>query len=221
MRYRRILLLFAVLIFILFVSFLIFELKLYPIVEKAALAESRNLATVTLNEAIYEVLTDERAGEGDYVRLERGENGEIVSLTTDTTRVNIVKSLISKEVEKRLGQGDVTVYIPFGNITGIKLLSGRGPCIKVKTMPVRSVVTDIGAAFLESGINQTWHRVVLKVDADFGIMVLSRTVECRVSDVVVLSDTVIVGKVPDAFTDINKIEDELLGDVVDFSASVN
>ena len=219
MHLRKLLLFCVVLVLVLLVSFLIFELKLYPIVEKAALAESRNLATLTLNEAIYDVLTD--VGEGDYVRLEKGAGGEIVSLTTDTTRVNLVKSLISKEVEKRLGKGETTVYIPFGNITGIKLLSGRGPCIKVKTMPVRSVTTDIGAAFLESGINQTWHRVVLKVDADFGVMILSRTVDCRVSDAVVLSDTVIVGKVPDAFTDINKIEDELLGDVVDFSASVN
>jgi len=216
---RKLLLFCVVLVLVLLVSFLIFELKLYPIVEKAALAESRNLATLTLNEAIYDVLTD--VGDGDYVRLEKGAGGEIVSLTTDTTRVNLVKSLISKEVEKRLGKGETTVYIPFGNITGIKLLSGRGPCIKVKTMPVRSVTTDIGAAFLESGINQTWHRVVLKVDADFGVMILSRTVDCRVSDAVVLSDTVIVGKVPEAFTDINKIEDELLGDVVDFSASVN
>lgn len=219
MHLRKLLLFCVVLVLVLLVSFLIFELKLYPIVEKAALAESRNLATLTLNEAIYDVLTD--VGDGDYVRLEKGAGGEIVSLTTDTTRVNLVKSLISKEVEKRLGKGETTVYIPFGNITGIKLLSGRGPCIKVKTMPVRSVTTDIGAAFLESGINQTWHRVVLKVDADFGVMILSRTVDCRVSDAVVLSDTVIVGKVPEAFTDINKIEDELLGDVVDFSASVN
>lgn len=221
MRLRKILLFCTILIFILVVSFLIFEIKLYPIVEKAALAESRNLATLTLNNAIYDVLTDERTGDGDYVRLERGDGGEIVSLTTDTMRINLVKSLISQEVEKRLGQGETTVYIPLGNITGIKLLSGRGPYIKVKTMPVRSVVTDIGAVFLESGINQTWHRVVLKVDADFGVMILSRTVECRVSDAVVLSDTVIVGKVPDSFTDINKIEDELLGDVVDFSASSN
>lgn len=218
--FRRKLILFcAVFVLFLLVSFFIFELKLYPIIEKAAVVESRNLATLTLNEAIYDVLTD--VGEGDYVRLERGEGGEIVSLTTDTTRVNLVKSLISREVEKRLGGEETEISIPLGNVTGIKLLSGHGPRIRVKTMPVRSVVTDIGAAFLESGINQTWHRVVLKVDADFGVMILSRTVECRVSDSVVLSDTVIVGKVPDAFTDINKIEDELLGDVVDFSASLN
>lgn len=216
---RKILMLCVILISVLIFCFLIFELKLYPIIEKAALAESRNLATLTLNEAIYDVLTD--VGEGDYVRLEKGEGGEIVSLTTDTTRVNLVKSLISREVEKRLGREETEVSIPLGNITGIKLLSGHGPRIKVKTMPVRSVVTDIGSAFLESGINQTWHRVVLSVDADFGVMILSRSVECRVSDTVVLSDTVIVGKVPDAFTDINKIEDELLGDVVDFSASSN
>ena len=216
---RKLLLLCAVFTVVLFVLFLIFEIKLYPIIEKMAIAESRNLATATVNEVIYDVLTE--VGEGEYVTLERGEGGEIVSLTTDTSRVNLVKSLISIEVEKRLGREETTVYIPLGNLTGFKLCSGCGPRIRVKTMPVRSVTTDIGAVFLESGINQTWHRVVLKVDADFTVMILSRTVECRISDSVVLSDTVIVGRVPDAFTDINKIEDELLGDVVDFSASAN
>ena len=33
-----------------------------------------------------------------------------------------------------------------------------------------------------------------------------------------LVDTVIVGRVPDSYTDIEKIDDETLGDIVDFKA---
>jgi sporulation protein YunB len=217
---RKLLFFLVIFAIVLVFSLFIFEIKLFPIIEKMAIAESRNYATLSINRAIYDVLSLEGV-QGDYVELERGEGGEIVSLTTDTYRVNLVKSLVSREVEKCMDAEGAELLIPLGNITGIKLLSGRGPKIKVKTSPVRSVVTDIGSVFAESGINQTWHRVLLHIDADFGVMVLSRSMECHVSDTVVLADTVIVGRVPDAYTDINKIEDELLGDVVDFSASSN
>ncbi len=202
-------------------SFLWVELRLFPIVERLAVAESRNFATVIINEAVRDVLLSDKIGEGELVHFERDSQGGVVSLSTDTYRVNLIKSEVSLEIEKRLKSSDTVLYIPLGNLTGFKMLSGKGPRIKVYLTPVKSVTTDIVSAFLESGINQTWHRVVLQVEADTGLMVLSRFFDCRVCDSIVISDSVIVGKVPDAYTDINKIEDELLGDVVDFSASSN
>ncbi len=201
------------------ILFLLFEMKLFPIIERLAIAEGRSFATVTVNSAIYDVLQENESG--GLVTLERGSDGEIVSLTADAERINLIKSLVSREVQARLSKGKKELSIPLGSLTGIKLLSGRGPDICIKALPVRSVVTDIGAVFLEAGINQTWHRVVLNVTLDLDMMVLSHAIDCHVTDTVVLTDTVIVGRVPDAYTDINKIEDELLGDVVDFSASSN
>ncbi|MBQ9975206.1 MAG: hypothetical protein IJP16_01760 [Clostridia bacterium] len=201
------------------ILFLLFEMKLFPIIERLAIAEGRSFATVTVNGAIYDVLQENESG--GLVTLERGSGGEIVSLSADTERINLIKSLVSREVQARLSDGKSELSIPLGSLTGIKLLSGRGPNICVKALPVRSVTTDIGAVFLEAGINQTWHRVVLNVTLELDMLVLSHAIDCHVSDTVVLTDTVIVGRVPDAYTDINKIEDELLGDVVDFSASSN
>lgn len=209
----------ALVLGVLIVSFLLFETKLFPITERIAVAEGRNLATVTVNQVIYDVLQENDAG--GLVTLERGSGGEIVSLIADTERINLIKSLVSSRVEERLSKGYGELSIPLGSLTGVKLLSGRGPDIRIKALPVRSVTTDIGAVFLEAGINQTWHRVVLNVSLDLDMMILLHTIDCHVSDTVVLTDTVIVGRVPDAYTDINKIEDELLGDVVDFSASSN
>ncbi len=201
--------------------FLWVEFKIFPIIERLAMSESRNFATVIINEAVRDVMLSEEVGEGELVHIERDKEGNVVSLTTDAYRVNLIKSYVSLEIEKRLESENTVLYVPLGNITGFKMLSGKGPRIKVNLTPVKSVTTDIVSAFLESGINQTWHRVLLQVEADTGLMVLSRFFDCRVSDTVVISDSVIVGKVPDAYTDINKIEDELLGDVVDFSASAN
>ncbi len=222
LKKRRLIIILSVTLFFLFVLFLIFEIKLYPIAERAALALVRREASEIVNEAVYEVISSGMLGEGEFITLERGDNGEVVSLRSNAEKINTAKALIARQTEKSLSSSKRSeVGVPLGNMTGIKLLSGRGPHIKVKTFPVKSVSVDVVSVFLESGINQTWHRLLLQVEADFTVMVLSRKIECRVSDTVVLSDTVIVGRVPDAYTDINKIEDEMLGDVVDFSASSN
>ena len=218
---RKLQLFFALFGVFVLVFYLVFEFSLYPLIEKTAIAEGRNLATVVINDAVYGVLESGLLGDGEFVRLVRDDEGSVVSLESNSDRINRAKALISREIEKRLGDEALSVSVPLGNVTGIKLLSGLGPSVKIKTLPVRSVTTDIVSVFSQSGINQTWHRILLQVDADFGVMVLSRTLECRISDSILLSDTVIVGRVPDAYTDINKIEDELLGDVVDFSAGPN
>ncbi len=209
------------LLFVLLFLFFWVEFGLFPIIERLALAGSRNFATVIINEAVRDVIVSEDLKDGEYVHFERDGEGGVVSLSTNTYLVNLVKSRVSVEIEKRLESSDTELYIPLGNVTGIKLFSGKGPRIRVTLTPVRSVTTDITSSFLESGINQTWHRVLLQVEVDVGLMLLSHSLDCRVGDTVVISDSVIVGRVPDAYTDINKIEDELLGDVVDFSASAN
>jgi sporulation protein YunB len=135
--------------------------------------------------------------------------------------VGITRAIVSNIREGKIVQGEQRISIPLGNLTGLKLLSGKGPKIKVEVLPVRSVVAEVSSAFSESGINQSWHKIILNVKTNFGVMVLSRSISCNVSDSIVLADTVIVGNVPDAYTDINKIEDEELGDVVDFAASSN
>ena len=217
---KKILVVFTLLFVTAFFGFLYFELRLFPIVEKMSASLCRNYATRIINESVQEVMLT-RVGEEEIVRFQKNDAGEIVSLSTDARRINLIKSYVSLEVEKRISKGKSTLEIPVGNLVGAKVFSGRGPRIKVKLTPVRSVVSDTASLFSESGINQTLHKVYLKVELDVGMMVLSRPLDCRVSDTVVICETVIVGKVPDAYTDINKIEDEVLGDIVDFSASAN
>lgn len=211
-------LIFGIAVFLLFIifAFWLFEARLYPIIEKLAVTKSKNLALVTVNSAILDCME----GVGDFVKIERDADGQTVLLETNSETVNLLKARISVEVEKRLSSLDEEIKIPLGNVTGIKLFSGRGPKISVKTTPARSVSTRVESVFSSCGINQTRHLVTLAVETDFGVILLSRSVECHVSDTVTLADTVIVGKVPDAYTDINKIGDDFLGDVVDFSAQL-
>ncbi len=221
MTKRKIFIILSVLIITVFFLFLYVEFKLFPIVEKMSYSLCRNYATRIINESVQEVMLVQVGEQDEIIRFQKNEAGEIVSLSTDARLVNLIKSYVSLEVERRISEGKSVLQIPLGNILGMKTLSGRGPKIKVRLTPVRSVVSDISSIFSESGINQTLHKVFLKVEMDVGMMVLSRSLDCRVSDTVVICETVIVGKVPDAYTDINKIEDEVLGDIVDFSASAN
>ena len=53
--------------------------------------------------------------------------------------------------------------MPLGTITGIPMLSGVGPKITMKFTPVGAVLSDFDSEFVAAGINQTVHRVKLRL----------------------------------------------------------
>ena len=54
---RKLLFFLVIFAMVLVFSLFIFEIKLFPIIEKMAIAESRNYATLSINRAIYDVLS--------------------------------------------------------------------------------------------------------------------------------------------------------------------
>ncbi len=191
--------------------------QLSPIVHTRAEQYSRSHATKIINSAVEEVLTN-----GDYsrlVELDTDNEGNIKSLTCDSSSVNGLKNRVSLRILELLSDADKrALKIPLGNLSGIYLLSGRGTELTVRLIPSDSILTHVESSFETVGINQTWHKVVMKITLRLGIIVLGEHSEIEISESIVLADTVIVGKVPSSYTDINKIDDETLGDVVDFRA---
>ena len=97
-------------------------------------------------------------------------------------------------------------------------MTGRGFSVSVRLIPADSVVTTVESSFSEEGINQSWHRITMRVTLKVGVIVLGEHISVDVCDSIVVADSVIVGKVPDAYTEIERADSDLVGDVVDFKA---
>lgn len=218
-KFRRRALIILICLLFLAVLFVVSFNSLLPIVNARAVEYSRSYATEVINLAVKTVLEENTEKYSEVVSAVYDGSSNVVSLSTDALALNSMKTDVSLKVLEILSEdGRDSLSIPIGNLTGMYLLSGRGFRLSVRLIPTDSVLVDTESSFTEAGINQSWHRITLRVTLRLGVIILGRHNSVEVCDGIVISDTVIVGRVPDSYTDIEKIDDETLGDIVDFKA---
>ncbi|MBO5036473.1 MAG: sporulation protein YunB [Clostridia bacterium] len=194
------------LIFFIGVCFLlsVAENSVRPILRTMALANVEIIAGEKISEAIEEEMVSEDYELESIISFEKDADGRINAVKTNIVTANRLKSALSLAVLDKIGQiTESDVAVPSGSLTGLALLSGRGPNIPVKTVPVGSVRTNLQSKLTNGGINQTLHRIILEITVDMNVILPRETVSSEVSMNVVVSETVIVGTVPEYFSDIS------------------
>lgn len=95
-----------------------------------------------------------------------------------------------------------------GSFTGVKLLAGRGPGVKIQISPVGSVETDLKSEFTSKGINQTLHRVYLDVKCKVNILTPFKDIEKEIVNQVLLVENIIVGRIPETYYNLEGLNAE-------------
>lgn len=217
---KRVFTVFCTVLILLCVLFVYIDFRLSPIVAQMAKAKAMSIATTVINESIMESVKRDGITYDDLISFEKDNNGKITALKTNLEGINALKSSLAVDIVERLEAVDKSeLSIPFGNVVDSKLLSGRGPLISIKLVPVGAVDIQLANEFTEAGINQTLHKIMMQVKLSLSVILPSEDTTAEISCAVAIAETVIVGEVPDAYTDINKIGDELLGDIVDYAAT--
>ena len=90
-----------------------------------------------------------------------------------------------------------------------------GPDIEIKMMTDGTVETDLRTEFKEAGINQTLHRVYLEVVCNVTILTPYETITETITNQVLLIEGVIVGNIPDAYYNLQGLNEDQLIDMVD------
>lgn len=128
------------------------------------------------------------------------ESGSISTITLDSVAVNKVRAGLEKtivgEIEKLKSE---SFYMPFGNAIGSRLLSDRGPRIKIKIVPLGTVECETINSFSSVGINHTLHRVGLSFKACFSGAPPFGGVVYETEFYVALCENIIAGEVPNVY----------------------
>lgn len=162
-------------------------------------ATMRAHTTVAINDAVYYTLGDGVRYE-DLVTVERNDAGDVVSISTDSLKINKIArdtASISQSNLRNLSLDGIPV--PLGALTGIEALAGVGPRIRIRIIPVSSVVCEFSSRFESAGINQTKHSLYLNAVADISIVMPSRTENFAVTTDILACESVLLGKVPDVY----------------------
>ena len=179
------------------VAFLLTDAKLRPAVYDIAAIEAKSVAEKKVNAAVEKTLLRNGLDYSDIVTVNYSADNQITGITTDIVKMNLFKSEIAKAVDKAFDNSDFTVIsVPLGSATGMTLLSGTGPYVKVKIGMSGATKTDFENIFEAAGVNQTQHSVVLNLETTVVLSVSGKRITYNVKTSFCVAQTVIVGSVP-------------------------
>lgn len=191
------------------VVFLLMDRNFKPLVFSLAEARSAAMASQVLSGALTEVLED-GVGYDDLMTVRMDERGQVALLMANTMRMNQLADKAGQAALRRLNNmSSERVSVPIGAALGMTLFAGSGPGIPVSIVPIGSIATDFATEFEACGINQTRHKVYLKVTASIRIVIPTGAKTTQVSANMLVAESIIVGSVPEGFVGYNLGEEEL------------
>ncbi len=189
---------------------LLIEQNLTRVVLSMAQAQARAMAVQVLNQSAAELLSTGGVTYEGLMNVTTDSSGQVRLIQANTPEMNRLASAASLLAQERLQQrGDQVVRVPLGSALGLTLFGGAGPKVAVRILPVGSVHAQFHTDFQTAGINQTRHRVTLVLTAQVQMVVPTGAQRVEVSTQVAMAESIIVGDVPDTFTDVGEDMDML------------
>lgn len=196
-------------------------LRIRPVMLQYASNLVQYTATRAINDAMQDKIYQHRAEYQELVVLDRDNDNRVTALKTDAIAINRIKTETVDTLYDALNQLESTALnIPVGTIFAPHYCSGLGPKIKLGMAGLGFASADFISAFTQAGINQTRHRLILEVRADVSVLTPLGSQTTSVTSRFNVTDTVIVGTVPDQYTYIDDTEQSLLGKINDYAEPV-
>lgn len=149
----------------------------------------------------------------EFYDYEKNAEGDIVLIKANTTNINLINHYAQKELQKSINTlSNDKITIPMGAFTGSSWLADKGDGIELNVMPIGTVETKIHSYYFNEGINQTLHKLVLKVTATIRMIVPVKSNDVTVTREFLLAEDVLAGRVPESY--VTGISDDNIYDLL-------
>ncbi len=189
-----------------------YNLTIRPLVINLAEAEIKRLTVNALNQGalklkVYATFYD------DFYEYEKNNEGDITLIKANTANINLMSIYAQNELQKSINMlSNDKINIPAGAFTGSAWLADKGEYVEINVMPVGSVEAKINSYYYNEGINQTLHRLVLKVTTTVRVIVPVKSEDVTVVNEILLAEDIIAGRVPDSY--VTGISDDNIYDLM-------
>lgn len=186
-------------IILLIFVFIVFIIKsAYPIFVASCRNSAGSLAINILNQEVHEVML--QYNYNDLVNIEKDVEGNVSYIEARVLPMNEIIGKITNNIQSKLDQNAmIKVKLNFGSISGISALSGISPQIKIALERAGNIEAELKSEFTSVGINQTLHKIYLDLKCSVDILTPFEGINNSVNSKVLLTETVIVGRVPDTY----------------------
>ncbi len=177
-----------------------FEYQAVPFQEKYIRTQARIISSRAVSDAVEEVISSFDYSYSDLSKVNYSEDGSVVSITTDSKNINLLKTEINKAVQQEIEtvtDADVSVHI--GAFTELSLLSSVGPKVTFDFTFIGSFNSEIVSTFESAGLNQTVHRLRYVVNANLITLSPDFSDGIEYTTDFEIAQSVIVGEIPSAY----------------------
>ena len=198
-RLRRFFYTLLVLAVILLVAFLMLRSRYREIITELAETQVKNATSDLTNDAIAKQIANGTIQYDRIVYFEKNLDGRITALKTNMSEINHLKTDILNIInDEILALDTADIGIPLGSLFLPSFFAGRGLRLPVKVVTLNMTNADFYSSFTDCGINQSLQKIWITFSVN--ITFLQAT---DVTNDVILAETVIVGRVPETFLQLN------------------
>lgn len=217
--FTRLLLFTVSLLLIISILLTISFFKVKPLIYTYAKSQAETILLNAANQAVVSILKEEGISYDKIVNLSKDANGYITGLEINIEQINLLKSKINAKISEISAEKEYyDLYIPFGTILGNEYTNGMGPRIRFAMQITSTTVVDFESNFTHAGINQVLHQIIIKMNITGNILMIGCTEGFSTSTTAIAAQTVIVGNVPDSYTDVIETGvPDITGDIFDYA----
>lgn len=177
--------------------------RMYPVIITHALSVAETVLLNSANDAILKVLKQNNTSYSDIALLTTNNEGYVTSLEINVYEVNRLKSSISNATAAIVAEREHYDFsIPIGTFLGSVYTNGLGPNLNFKMQLTSTSFVDFTHEFKSAGINQVLHIIKVKINIKGSLITVGSKKAVDLKTSAIAAQTVIVGKTPDAFTNV-------------------
>ncbi len=175
--------------------------KFTPVAQSVATGKAKYIISDFINSSVVEDMENSDDIYSQITQVERNEKNEISAIYTDMKKINFLKSHIASLIQDKIVNfKEKTFWISLGTLSGFEILNGKGPKVPMKISIAGNVFTNFNNKFSNAGINQTIHQIYVNIHTKICVTIPGSTCTSESDDEILVSETVIVGKVPRVYS---------------------
>lgn len=176
------------------------DMTLFPAALKAAEILARARMNEVVNYSTIGAIERHRLVSEDFYNISIDDDGRLTALSVNTILINHLSNEIAVAMSRELTMLDnERVEIPYGALTGIRVMANLGPGYAVYLMPAGDVAVDYSSSFSSVGINQVNFQVWLNVSTRMSIINPLQSSDVLLERRVPLVNTIINAEIPNVY----------------------
>lgn len=187
-----------ILFFSIILSIFLFLNTAYPVFKASCETAASSKGIKIINNEVNKIMKN--YSYNNLINIEKDTEGNITMIKADVICINEIVSKIVSNIQTEFdGIPRITVFINMGSVSGISALKNLEPKFNVELESAGNIKYDVKTKFESVGINQTFHKIYLDIDARVGILTPFSTFGKDINTEVLLTEAIIVGKVPETY----------------------